>query len=104
MLGAGLLVLAAVWARPAALLAVAVFYGLYLGVLVVAEARLQHRITGPHRATVTSVVWRSGWSSPPARRHTTSGSLRTVGRPLRRRRAGSSSTARRAVSRPPAPC
>jgi MFS family permease len=54
--GAGLLALAAVWARPAALLAVAVFYGLYLGVLVVAEARLQHRITGPHRATVTSVA------------------------------------------------
>jgi hypothetical protein len=33
-----------------------VFYGLYLAVLVVAEARLQHRITGPHRATVTSVA------------------------------------------------
>jgi MFS family permease len=47
---------AAVWARPAALAAVAVFYGLYCAVLVVAEARLQDRITGPHRATVTSVA------------------------------------------------
>lgn len=54
--GAALLVLGAAWARPVAVLAVAVFYGLYLGVLVVAEARLQHRITGPHRATVTSVA------------------------------------------------
>ena len=35
---------------------VAVFYGLYLAVLVVAEARLQARITGPHRATITSVA------------------------------------------------
>ena len=32
---------AALWARPAALVAVAVFYALYLAVLVVAEARLQ---------------------------------------------------------------
>jgi len=47
---------AAVWARPAALVAVAVFYGLYLAVLVVVEARLQARITGPHRATITSVA------------------------------------------------
>ncbi|MCV2490570.1 MFS transporter [Geodermatophilus sp. YIM 151500] len=51
-----LLLTAAVWARPAALAAVAVSYGLYLAVLVVAEARLQHRITGPHRATITSVA------------------------------------------------
>ena len=58
-----LLVLAAVclagsalWARPPALVLTAVFYGLYLAVLVVAEARLQDRITGPHRATITSVA------------------------------------------------
>ncbi len=47
---------AAVWARPPALVVVAVFYGLYLAVLVVVEARLQARITGPHRATITSVA------------------------------------------------
>lgn len=50
------LVVAAVWLRPAALVLAAVFYGLYLAVLVVAEARLQARITGPHRATITSVA------------------------------------------------
>jgi predicted MFS family arabinose efflux permease len=50
-----LLGVAALWARPAALAAVAVFYGLYLAVLVVAEARLQDRITGRYRATLTSV-------------------------------------------------
>jgi len=53
---AALLGLAAVWARPAALAAVAVFYGLYLAVLVVAEARLQERIRGRYRATLTSVA------------------------------------------------
>jgi predicted MFS family arabinose efflux permease len=53
---AGCLALAAVWARPAALAVVALFYGLYLAVLVVAEARLQARITGPHRATITSIA------------------------------------------------
>jgi predicted MFS family arabinose efflux permease len=47
---------AALWARPAALAVTAVFYGLYLAVLVVAEARLQARITGPHRATITSIA------------------------------------------------
>jgi MFS family permease len=41
---------------PAALVAVAVFYGLYLAVLVVAEARLQDRIDSAHRATITSVA------------------------------------------------
>jgi predicted MFS family arabinose efflux permease len=51
-----LLAAAAIWARPAALVAVAVFYGLYLGVLVVAEARLQDRIASTHRATITSVA------------------------------------------------
>jgi MFS family permease len=51
-----LLAVAAVWARPAALAAVALFYGCYLAVLVVAEARLQARIAGRHRATITSVA------------------------------------------------
>jgi MFS family permease len=51
-----LLGVAAVWARPVALAAVAAFYGLYLAVLVVAEARLQERIRGPYRATLTSVA------------------------------------------------
>jgi hypothetical protein len=41
---------------PAALAAVAVSYGLYLAVLVVAEARLQERIDSTRRATVTSVA------------------------------------------------
>jgi hypothetical protein len=54
--GAVLLTVAAVWAQPAALLAVALFYALYLGVLVVAEARLQDRIASTHRATITSVA------------------------------------------------
>jgi MFS family permease len=53
---AGCLAAAAVWARPAAIGAVAVFYGLYLAVLVVTEARLQERIAGRHRATITSVA------------------------------------------------
>jgi hypothetical protein len=38
------------------LLATAVFYALYLAVLVSAEAQLQARITGPYRATLTSVA------------------------------------------------
>ncbi|MBB5960325.1 MFS family permease [Saccharothrix tamanrassetensis] len=42
--------------HPAGLAAVAVFYGLYRLVLVVAETRLQERITGSARATVTSVA------------------------------------------------
>jgi hypothetical protein len=50
------LLVASVWARPAAVAALAVFYALYLAVLVVAEARLQERIVGAHRATVTSVA------------------------------------------------
>jgi MFS family permease len=50
------LAVAAVAHGPAALVAAAVFYALYLAVLVVAEARLQHRITGPYRATITSVA------------------------------------------------
>jgi len=47
---------AAIWARPAALAAVAVFYALYLAVLVVAETRLQDGIASTHRATITSVA------------------------------------------------
>ena len=42
--------------QPAALAGVALFYGLYRMVLVVADARLQERIAGPARATVTSVA------------------------------------------------
>jgi hypothetical protein len=55
--GAGLaLAAAALWAAPAALAVLGLSYGLYVAVMVVAEARLQHRITGPHRATITSAV------------------------------------------------
>ncbi|MFT7841417.1 MFS transporter [Saccharothrix sp. BKS2] len=42
--------------HPAGLAAVALFYGAYQLVLVSAEARLQERITGDARATVTSVA------------------------------------------------
>ncbi|MDQ3610335.1 MAG: MFS transporter [Actinomycetota bacterium] len=42
--------------HPPGLAGVAVFYGLYQLVLVVADARLQQRINGPARATVTSVA------------------------------------------------
>jgi MFS family permease len=54
--GAVLLAVAAAIPHPAALGAVAVFYGLYRAVLVVGDARLQERITGSARATVTSVA------------------------------------------------
>ena len=47
---------AAVSARPAAVGLLALAYGLYLAVLVVAEARLQERIVGRYRATLTSVA------------------------------------------------
>jgi hypothetical protein len=53
--GACLLVAAMTPAVPALVLA-AVFYALYLAVLVAAEAELQARITGPYRATITSVA------------------------------------------------
>ncbi len=43
-------------ALPAGLVGVAVFYGLHQMILVVIEARLQDRIEGPARATVTSVA------------------------------------------------
>jgi predicted MFS family arabinose efflux permease len=39
-----------------ALALLAAAYGLYLAVLVAAEAELQRRITGPYRATITSVA------------------------------------------------
>ena len=47
---------AAVLPTVPALAAVAVFYGLYLAVLVVAETRLQERIATAQRATITSVA------------------------------------------------
>lgn len=43
-------------AHPVGLVAVAAFYGLYRVVLVVVDARLQARIAGSARATVTSVA------------------------------------------------
>jgi len=43
-------------ARPAGLAGVAIFYGLWRVALVVAEARLQAAITGPSRATISSVA------------------------------------------------
>ncbi len=54
--GAVLLAAAAAVPHPVALGGVALFYGLYRAVLVVADARLQEQITGPARATVTSVA------------------------------------------------
>ncbi len=56
LIAAGCLTASAMWARPAALAAVAIFYALYLAVLVVAEARLQDGIASRHRATITSVA------------------------------------------------
>lgn len=47
---------AGVLATPLAIVPVAVGYGLYRVVLVVVDARLQAAITGPARATVTSVA------------------------------------------------
>jgi len=57
-LGLGLTCLAVggVVGTPVAITGVAVFYGLYRWTLVVVEAQLQARITGTHRATVTSVA------------------------------------------------
>lgn len=51
---------AGVAAHPAGLAGVTLFYGLYRLVLVVADARLQQRIAGPARATVTSVAGLGG--------------------------------------------
>lgn len=58
LLAVAAMCLAAASVAPAgaAVVAVAVFYALYLAVLVVAEARLQARITGPYRATISSVA------------------------------------------------
>jgi MFS family permease len=57
-LGAGVALLGAVglWQRPAGLAGVAVFYGLYRLVWLVADARMQERIAGTARATATSVA------------------------------------------------
>ncbi len=55
-IGAVLLAAASAVPHPAALAGVALYYGLYRAVLVVADARLQEQITGPARATVTSVA------------------------------------------------
>lgn len=58
ILGAGAAALAgaALLQRPAGLAGVAAFYALYRLVVVIADARLQERIEGPARATVTSVA------------------------------------------------
>jgi MFS family permease len=56
LVAGGLLAAATVLPPLPALAAVAAFYALYLAVLVVAEARLQDRIAGRYRATVTSVA------------------------------------------------
>ena len=53
---AGVLALATAGSGPAGLLGLALFDGLTRAVLVVADARLQARIVGPARATVTSVA------------------------------------------------
>ncbi|MFP5317594.1 MAG: MFS transporter [Acidimicrobiia bacterium] len=52
----GVLTAAGLWRRPAGVVAIAVAYFLYQLVLVVVDARLQERIQGPARATVTSVA------------------------------------------------
>jgi MFS family permease len=58
VLGAAMVVFGAAGSagHPAGLVGVAVFYGVYRAVLVVVDARLQARITGSARATVTSVA------------------------------------------------
>jgi hypothetical protein len=56
LLGAGSLAVVSTVRLPAALAGIALFYGLYRMVLVVADARLQERIAGRARATVTSVA------------------------------------------------
>lgn len=47
---------AAMLARPEGLVGVAVFYGLWRVALVIADVRLQAAITGPSRATISSVA------------------------------------------------
>lgn len=58
LLGAAMLLLAATGFvdRPAAVVGIAAFYGVYRAVLVVVDARLQERIGSGSRATVTSVA------------------------------------------------
>jgi MFS family permease len=53
---AGVLAVATAGSGLVGMVGVALFYGLYRAVLVVADARLQARIAGPARATVTSVA------------------------------------------------
>ena len=53
---AGLLGLAAVWTRPAGVVAIAGFYGVYRFVLSVSEAGLQRQLPNTARATATSVA------------------------------------------------
>ncbi|WP_231114530.1 MFS transporter [Lentzea aerocolonigenes] len=50
------LIVAAVWAVPLAIILLGLFYGLYRFVLVHVETELQHRIESDARATVTSVA------------------------------------------------
>jgi len=54
--GVAALVAAAVADRPAGLIGLGIYYGLHRMVLVVADTRLQESITGPARATVTSMA------------------------------------------------
>ena len=54
--GAGALTVALVLGRPAGLAGVTLFYGIHRLVMVIADARLQARIEGGSRATVTSVA------------------------------------------------
>ena len=54
--GAGALAVALVLGRPAGLAGVTFFYGIHRLVMVIADARLQARIEGGSRATVTSVA------------------------------------------------
>lgn len=58
MLGvAGVLLwIAVMWARPAAVIAIVGFYGVYRCVLSVAEARMQRQMPSASRATATSVA------------------------------------------------
>jgi len=53
---AGLLGLAAVWTRPAGVVAIVGFYGVYRFVLGVSEAGLQRQLPNTARATATSVA------------------------------------------------
>jgi hypothetical protein len=53
---AGALATAGLVARPAGLVGVAVFYGLWRVALVIAEVRMQEAITGSSRATISSVA------------------------------------------------